>query len=104
MTLPKVSQNILGHDTLFGAPLVLGQTMGNLGLTKLIIARTQRKPPPSPIYYSLRLFARPTSTRFFILGLLKGNPKTAKVWITATLRDYNFAFRPLIGMRFQAKL
>jgi len=33
----------------FGAPLVLKQAMGNSGLTRLTTARTQGKPPPSPI-------------------------------------------------------
>jgi hypothetical protein len=32
-----------------GAPLVLGQAMGNLGLTWLIMAQIRGKPPPSPI-------------------------------------------------------
>jgi hypothetical protein len=32
-----------------GAPLVLGQAMGNYGLTWLTTAQTRGKPPPSPI-------------------------------------------------------
>jgi len=33
----------------FGAPLVLGQATGNFGFTRLTMAQTQGKPPPSPI-------------------------------------------------------
>jgi len=35
-------------SSLFGAPLVLGQTTGNSGLTRLTTARIRGKPPPSP--------------------------------------------------------
>jgi hypothetical protein len=40
----------------------------------------------------------------FVPGLPKGSPETAKVGIPATLQGYNFVLRPLIGMRFEAKL
>jgi hypothetical protein len=43
-----------------GAPLVLGQAVGNPGLTRLTTTRIRGKPPPSPIYYSLRFSASPT--------------------------------------------
>jgi hypothetical protein len=41
-------------NSIFGAPLVLRQISGNPRLTRLTTARTWGKPPPSPIYYSLR--------------------------------------------------
>ncbi len=40
---------------------------------------TWGKPPPSPIWYTLHLFARPTSKWLFVPGLLKGSPETARL-------------------------
>jgi hypothetical protein len=36
-------------NSLSGAPLVLGQATGDFELTSFTTARTQGKPPPSPI-------------------------------------------------------
>jgi hypothetical protein len=58
---------------------VLGQTTGNFGLIRLTTARTRGKPPPSPIYYTMHLSTKATSKWFFVLGLSKGSPETARV-------------------------
>ncbi len=88
----------------FGTPLVLGQATCDFGLTKLTMAQTRGKPPPSPIQYSLCLSMAPTSEWFFIPGLPRRSPETVLVWTFATLQDYNFLFKPLIGMRSEANL
>jgi hypothetical protein len=48
------------------------------------------------------LSGAPTSKLIFVPGLPKGSPETTKVWIFATLWDYNSLLRPPIGMRFEA--
>jgi hypothetical protein len=49
--------------------------MGNYGLTRLTTARTRGKPPPSPIQYSMCLFAAPTPEWLFVPGLPRRSPK-----------------------------
>ncbi len=90
--------------SLFRTPLVLRQATGNSGLTRLTTAQIRGKPPPSPIQYFMCLHTAPTSEWLFVPGLPKRSPKTAKVWTSATLRDYNSLFRPRIGTRSKAKL
>ncbi len=87
-----------------GAPSVLEQATSNLKLIRLITARTQGKPSPSPISYILHLSTRPPSKWFFVPKFPKGSPEIVKVETPATLRGYNFMLRPPIGMRFKAKL
>jgi hypothetical protein len=65
--------------------------MGNFGFIRLTMARIRGKPPLSPIYYSVRLSASPTS-------------ETVPIWTLAILQDYNSLFRPLIGMKFEENL
>jgi hypothetical protein len=60
----------------FGAPSVLGQAMGNSGLSWLPMAQTRGKPPPSPISYTLRHSTGATSKRLFVLRLPSGSPET----------------------------
>jgi hypothetical protein len=86
------------------APLVLGQTTGDSKLIRLITARTRVKPPTSPILYSLRLLAAPTSKWFFILGLPRRSFEIVSVWTSTTLQGYNYLFKPSIGMRSIANL
>jgi hypothetical protein len=83
----------------FGITLVLGQATGNFGFTRLTTARTQRKPPPSPIEYFLCLSTAPTSRWLFVPGLPKRSPETVLVWAPGTLRSHNSLFRPPIGMK-----
>jgi hypothetical protein len=45
-----------------------------------------------------------TSKWFFVLGLPKGSPETARARIPTTLRGYNSMFKPLIETRFEVKL
>ncbi len=91
-------------SSLFGAPLVLGQATANSGLTKLITAQIQKKPPPSPIQYSLHLSTAPTSEWLFVLGFPRKSPKTIPVWTFGTLRNHNSLPRPLIKMRSETNL
>ncbi len=65
-------------SSLFEAPLVLGQATGNFGLTKLTMARTRGKPPPSPIWYSLCLLVTPTSEWLFVRDSRGGVPKLSR--------------------------
>jgi hypothetical protein len=84
------------------APLVLGQATSNSsGLTWLTTAQIWGKPPPSPhIVYSMPLRAE----WLFVPGLPRSRPKTVPVWTPGTLHDHNSLLKPLIGMRFEAKL
>ncbi len=91
--IKKINKLIGSHS---GAPLVLGQATSNSRLTRLTTARTQGKPPPSPIQYSLRLFATPTSEWHFVPKLPRRSPKTIPVWTLKTLRVHNSLFRPPI--------
>jgi hypothetical protein len=68
------------------------------------MALTWRKPPPSPLYYTMCLSTRPTSKWHFVPGLSSGSPKIAKVGTPMTLGLHNFACRPPIKMRSTAKL
>ncbi len=86
------------------AHLVLKQPTGDFRFTRLTTAQIRGKPLPSPIQYTLHLFARVSSKWLFVSGLLKGSPKIAKVRTLATLRGYNFALRPPMGTRYKAKL
>ncbi len=69
----------------FGAPLVLGQVIGNFRLIRLTMARIQGKPPPSPIQYFLRYSGAPTSEWLFVPGLPRRNPEIVQVWTPGTL-------------------
>ncbi len=91
-------------SSLSRTPLVLGQTTGNSGLTRLTTARIRGKPPPSPMQYSLRLSAAPTSEWLFVSGLPRKSPKIVSIWTTTTLQAYNFLIKPPIGVRFEANL
>ncbi len=115
MGLGRMTSNLITHSNLHqtntpvgqyyvGAPLVLGQATGNFGLTRLTMARTRGKPPPSPIQYILHLSVKATSKWLFVSGLPKGSPETTKVETPTTLRGYNFVFRLPIGTRSEAKL
>ncbi len=73
-------------------------------LIRLSIARTGGKPPPSPIYQSLRLFVAPTSEWLFVLGLPRRSPEIVPVWTPATLREHKFQLRPPIVMMSKANL
>jgi hypothetical protein len=73
-------------------------------LTRLIMTRTWGKPPSSPLYYTLCLFTRPTSKWHFISGLPSGSPEIAKVGTLVTLGAHNFACKPRIEMKNEAKL
>ncbi len=115
MGLGRVTSNLFIHTNLHqtnrqvgqynvGAPLVLGQARGNVGLTRLTMAWTRGKPPPSPIQYTLHLSARTTSKWVFVSRFPKGNLETTKVGTPATLQGHNFVHRPLIGMTSKSKL
>ncbi len=86
------------------APLVLGQAMGNTGLTQLTTARTRGKPPPFPIQYYLQLSTKATSEWHFFPGLSRRSPETIPVWTPGTLGIHNVLLKPQIGMRSEAIL
>jgi hypothetical protein len=71
--------------------------MGDLGLIGLTTARAREKPPPSPIYYSLRCSALPTPKWLFVPGLPKWSPEIVLVWTPKTLGHHNFSPWPLLG-------
>jgi hypothetical protein len=77
MDLHKAKQQV--GQCIAGALLVLGQATGKLELTRLTMARTGGKPPPSPLYYTLCLSARPTSKWHFVPRLPNGSPEIANV-------------------------
>ncbi len=83
---------------------MLRQATGNPGLTRLTMAQTRGKPPPSPIQYSMRLSTTPTSEWLFVPGLPRRSPETVPIWTLESLRVHNFLFRPSIGMRSKANL
>ncbi len=83
--------------------LVHGQVTSNHGLTRLMTARTWRKPSPSPLQYTLCM-ARGSSPRcHFVPRLPSGSPEILKVGTFATLGAHNFVCRPLIKMTSEAK-
>ncbi len=84
--------------------LVLGRTIGKLGLTRLTTTRTWGKPPPSPLQYTLCLAIGPTPKWHFVPGLPSQSPKIPTTGILATLEAHNFVCKPLIEMRFKKKL
>jgi len=57
---------------------VLGWAMGKLGLSRLTMARTCKKPSPSPLYYTLCLSTKPTSS-FLFRDSQVGVPKLPKL-------------------------
>ncbi len=57
--LHKTKQQV--GQCITGAPLVLGRAMSRLELIRLTMTRTWRKPPLSPLQYTLCLSTRPTS-------------------------------------------
>jgi hypothetical protein len=67
--------------------------MGKLGLTRLTMAWTWGKPPPSPLSYILCLPTRPTSKWHFV------RPEIPKVGTLTTLGPHNFVCRAPIEMR-----
>ncbi len=68
------------------------------------MAQTQGKPPPSPIQYSLCLSTAPTSEWLFVPGLPRRSPEIVSIWTPKTLGVHNSFLRPLIEMKFKAKL
>ncbi len=86
------------------APLVLGRTTRNFGFTRLTTAQIRGKPAPSPIYYSLRYSAAPTSEWHFFPGLPSKSPETVPIWTLGTLTAHISLLRPLIRMRSKANL
>ncbi len=78
--------------------------MGKLRLTRLTMAQTWGKPPPSPLYYTLWLATGPTSKWHFVSGLPSWSLEIPKVGTPVILGAHNFVFRPTIDMMFKAKL
>ncbi len=74
------------------------------GHTKLTTSRTWGKPPPSPLYYTLRLSTGVTSKWLFVPRLPLGSSKIPTTKTPTTLGAHNFLCRPLIAMRSKAKL
>ncbi len=93
-----------GAQCIVGTFLVLGQETNNLGLTRFTTARTQGKPPPSPLQYTLRLSTGATSKWLFVPRLPCGSPEIPTIGIPMTLGAHNFACKPLIAMQSKAKL
>ncbi len=75
---------------------------GQLWIHKTHHGPDSRKPPPSPIQYSLRLPAAPTFEWLFVPRLLRWNLETIPVWTPGTLEAHNSQLKPPIEMRFEA--
>ncbi len=91
-------------SSLSRTPLVLGRALGDFGLTRLTTARTREKPPPSPIQYSLRYSAAPTSEWHFFPGLPRRSPEIVPIWTPGILVVHNSLLKPSIEMRSEASL
>ncbi len=102
MELHKTKRQV--GQCIVGALLVLKRATGKLKFTRLIMPWTWGKPPPSPLQYILCLARRPTPKWHFILGLPSGSPEIPKIRTPTILGANNFIYKPLIEMRFQAKL
>ncbi len=75
-----------------------------LGHKRLTTARTWRKPPPSPLWYTLCFSTGATSKWLYVPGLPSGSFEIVTTRSPATLRAHNFMCRPLIAMRSKEKL
>jgi hypothetical protein len=76
--------------------LVHKRAMGKHELTRFTKARTWGKPPPSPLYYTLRLATGLTPKCHFVPGFQSGSPEILKIGSLATLEAHNFVCRPPI--------
>ncbi len=86
------------------ALLVHEQVTGKHELTRLTTAQTWRKPPPSPLQYTLCLATRPAPKCLFVLRLPSESPEIPKIGILATLEAHNFLCKASIEVMSQAKL
>jgi len=84
--------------------LMHGQVTSKHKLTKLTMARTWGKPPPSPLYYTLCLTMGRAPKCHFVPKFQSGSPKITKIRTFTTLGARNFVCKPLIKMRSQVKL
>ncbi len=99
------AQNLTqGDQCIVGALLVLGRATGKFGFTRLTMARTWGKPPPSPLQYTLCLSIRPTSKWHFVSRLPNGSLEILTTRTPVILRAHNFVCRPLMEMRSKTKL
>ncbi len=102
MELHKTKQQI--GQCIVRALLVLGRATGKFELTRFTTARTWGKPPPSPLYYTLCLATGPAPKCHFVSRLPSGSPEIPTIRTPATLGVHNFACKPPIEMRSEAKL
>ncbi len=86
------------------SPLVHERTTNKHRFTRLTTARTWKKPPPSPLRYSLCLATRPAPKCRFVLELPNGSLEIPLTRTLAILGAYNFVCRPLIEIRSKVKL
>ncbi len=84
--------------------LVHGRVTGKHGLTRLTMAQSWGKPPPSPLQYTLCLVTGPTPKCHFVSGFPSGSPEILNVGTFMTLKGHKFVCKPLIEMRSEAKL
>ncbi len=75
---------------------MLGQAIGNFGLTWFITVRTRGKPPPSPIYYIICLSAAPTSEGLFVSGQ-GGVPKLSQFGLLGLCEVITFCLDLRLG-------
>jgi hypothetical protein len=78
--------------------------MGKHKLIRLTKAQTSGKPPPSPLYYTLCLATRLTPKCHFVVGLPNGSIEIPEAGTFVILGPHNFLQKPLIEMKFEAKL
>ncbi len=79
------TQPTQGGQYIIGAPLVTSHEQH--GHTRLTIARTRGKPPPSPLQYTLHLSTGPTSKWLFFPGTpISRQQGLPQLWSPITLR------------------
>jgi hypothetical protein len=78
--------------------------MGKPGLTRLIIAQTWGKAPPSPLYYSLCMATWQHPNVILSQDSQVGSPKILEIKLLAILEAHNILCRPLIEVRFKETL
>ncbi len=95
----------------FGTPLGVGTSHGHLDTQDSPRPGLGSKSPPYSLQYTLHHSTGPTSKWPFCpgtpgtpAGLPRGSPETAPARTPATLKPHNFASRPRIATRSEAKL
>ncbi len=83
---------------------MLGRATGKFRFIRLTTARTWGKPPPSPLHYILCMAIGLTPKCHFVPRLPSGNLEIPTTGTPTTLGAHNFACKPPIKMKSEAKV